>query len=74
MIMLSDEFIDQLYQWTEEWYDKKKAEDPFIKRVKDSQKNFMQWWVPYQDARRIPYPDWAYDKAGDLPYELVPLT
>ena len=74
LVILPDDVIATLYEWTDIWYEEMYATDPFIKRVKESQKNFMQWWVPYKDNLHIAYPDWAYEKAGDLPYKLVPKT
>ena len=72
MVILSDEFIATLNGWAEIYWAEVEANDPFIKRIRDSQKNFMQWWVPNKALMNVEYPDWVWDRKDDHPYALVP--
>ena len=69
-IIMSDEMVATITDWVNEWFDEKEKEDPFIKKVRESQKNFMQWWVPYKEAMDIPYASWAYEREDEMPFNL----
>ncbi len=69
-IVFDDEMVATITDWVVKWFDQKEAEDPFIKRVRESQKTFMQWWVPYKEAMDIPYADWTRERADEMPFNL----
>ena len=73
-VILNDEVMGILMKWTEEWFTEMEAKDPFIGRVRASQKEFMKWYVPYKEKLYIPYPDWAYENYDKHPYVFVPKT
>jgi len=73
-VILNDEVMGILMKWTEEWFDEMEVKDPFIGRVRASQKEFMKWYVPYKEKLHIPYPDWAYENYDKHPYVFVPKT
>lgn len=69
-IIFDDATVATIQDWTNKWFDEKEASDPFIKKVRESQKTFMQWWVPYKEAMDIPYADWAYERQGEMPFNI----
>jgi len=74
MVILPPEFVNTLNGWAEVFWAETEAADPFVKRVRDSQRNFMQWWIPAKSMMTIETPAWAWDRANEYPFELVPLT
>ena len=62
-VILPDEVVNTLQDWTNKWFEEKMKEDPFIDKVRKSQMDFMKSWVPYKTNMNIPYPDWAYELA-----------
>ena len=73
-VILNEEVMGTLMKWTNEWFAEFEAKDPFIGRVRASQKEFLKWYVPYKEKLHIPYPDWAYENYDKAPYVLVPKT
>lgn len=69
-IILSDDVVNTITGWVNDWFDEKETSDPFIAKVRTSQKEFMKWWVPYKKAMEIPYSDWAYERQDELPFNL----
>ncbi len=59
LVVMPDEMIATLQEWTNAWYEKKVKEDPFLAKVHQSQVEFLKMWAPYKQTEKIPYPDWA---------------
>jgi TRAP-type mannitol/chloroaromatic compound transport system substrate-binding protein len=72
LVVLSPEIIGTLNQWANEYWAEVEAEDDFIRRIRDSQRTFMQWWVPNRAMLYIAYPEWVWDREDDIPFALVP--
>ena len=47
--------------WADEWFAKQEAKDPFFKKVRESQREFLKKWAPVSDSRDLPYPAWALE-------------
>lgn len=62
-VVMPEEVVKTLQDWSNKWFEKKMAEDPFIKKVRESQMNFIKSWAPYKTNMHIPYPDWAFEQA-----------
>ena len=69
-IIFDEEMVETITGWVVKWVEEKEKEDPFIARVRQSQKTFMQWWVPYKEAMDIPYADWTRERADEMPFNL----
>jgi TRAP-type mannitol/chloroaromatic compound transport system substrate-binding protein len=74
LVILPDEMVATLNQWKDDFFADVEANDPFFRRVRDSQRNFMQWWVPNRDLTHIDDPAWVRDRADEWPFVLVPLS
>ena len=70
MVQLPEEMLITLNEWATVWFEEQSQVDPLIARIRESQKEFMQWWVPYKDARVIPYHPWVFDRADEMPRAL----
>jgi TRAP-type mannitol/chloroaromatic compound transport system substrate-binding protein len=74
LVILPDEVINTFWEWTDTWFEEMEATDPFFRRVRESQRNFLQWWVPYKTNLHIPYPEWAFERQDEYPFIFVPKT
>ncbi len=60
-IVMEEESVTTMMNWSNEWMDEKSAEDPFFAKVRESQVEFSKWWYPYKEATSLPIPAWALD-------------
>lgn len=75
LIILSDEVIATMNEWKEDWMAERVEIDPFFARVRASQINFMQWWIPNKRlTQAIPDPEWTMDRADEWPRTFQPLS
>ena len=72
IVVLTPEILATLNEWANEFWVEIEAEDDFIRRIRASQQNFMQWWVPNRAMLHIAYPEWVWDRADDIPFALTP--
>jgi len=72
LVWLDATFINQLSEWKDEYFEEMEASDPYFRRIRESQRNFMQWWQPNKDMLAIDPPPWSYDTIDRHPYALVP--
>ncbi len=58
-VILPDDVLQTMNNWIDEWYAKKVQEEPFLKKVRESQVEFAKEWLPYKESIYIPPPEWA---------------
>jgi len=74
MILLSDAMIATMNEWKEDFFADLEESDPFFRRVRESQRNFMQWWIPNKELTTMSEPDWVWDRQNEWPWVLEPLS
>ena len=57
---LSDDAINTLLQWVDDYYAKYATEGTLMKKIVDSQNAYVKKIAAYKDSLRMPYPGWAY--------------
>lgn len=62
LVVMPEDMMVTLQQWVDDWYEQKTQEDPFLKKLRDSQVEFIKWWAPYKATKDMPYPEWALEK------------
>jgi TRAP-type mannitol/chloroaromatic compound transport system substrate-binding protein len=56
--LLSDDAVNTMNQWAQEWLEQKCETNPWMKRVVDSQKAFVKNYAAYSDSMDLPWPQW----------------
>ena len=74
LVMLSDDVINTMNEWKDAYFAGHEASDPYFLRIRESQRNFMQWWVPNRDLTIMEDPAWVWDRADEWPFALQPLS
>lgn len=59
---LTDETVDTLLQWIDEWYEKECPKNEWLAKVRESQMNHIKNVASYKDSLDFAYPDWAYEE------------
>jgi TRAP-type mannitol/chloroaromatic compound transport system substrate-binding protein len=72
IVVLSPEILNTLNQWADAFWVEAEAADPFLARIRQSQRDFMQWWVPNRAMLHIDYPEWVWDRQDEIPFILSP--
>ncbi|MDR1322490.1 MAG: TRAP transporter substrate-binding protein DctP [Gracilibacteraceae bacterium] len=58
---LSDDAVNTMNQWVQEWLEQKSETNPWMKRVVDSQKEFAKNYASYSDSMNLPWPQWMLE-------------
>ena len=70
LVVMPPEMVATLHEWAEAFFDEAMRTDPVIRRIKESQRAFVQWWAPYKTDQMMPFPDWAFDRAAEQPFRI----
>lgn len=57
---LTEDTVATLSEWTNAYFEQKKSENDYFKRVRQSQEDFLKWYVPYKESVTLPYGAWVY--------------
>lgn len=60
-VVLEKEAVETLTRWANEWFEKHQNENPWMAKIRESQKAFGKMYFPYKKSLESPYPDWAFE-------------
>ncbi|MBW1648890.1 MAG: TRAP transporter substrate-binding protein DctP [Deltaproteobacteria bacterium] len=55
IVRMDEKAIDTMLGWADEYLDDMAAKDPFVKKIRESQKEWAKKWYPYHNLYNLPH-------------------